>query len=241
VPGGEEAVTSVLAAEPPQGPDVTPGATVEAPEPAASTAGPAWPLWIGVAVLAVALIAGGAWLATRNGDDGDSSNSTVTSAVTSARPSTTGGGTTNTPESTAPVSTEPASTAAEETTSAPTTIPAAVQQMNDIARGTLVFEPNSTTLGPDAGPALDQIAGILNDQPDLSVFVDGHTDNQGDPDENLQLSELRANVVVAELTARGVNRDRLTPRGFGGERPIADNGTDEGQAANRRIEFTYRP
>jgi OOP family OmpA-OmpF porin len=113
--------------------------------------------------------------------------------------------------------------------------------MNQAAAGRLVFEPNSTTLGADAGPALDEIAQILQANPAVSVFVDGHTDNAGDEQENLQLSELRANVVVAELTARGVARDRLTPRGFGGSRPVADNGTEEGRAANRRIECTYRP
>jgi outer membrane protein OmpA-like peptidoglycan-associated protein len=120
-------------------------------------------------------------------------------------------------------------------------VPAAVTVINQLAQGRLVFEPNSTTLGPEAGAALDEIAAVLLASPEVNVFVDGHTDNQGDADENLQLSELRANVVVAELTARAVARDRLTPRGFGGERPIADNGTEEGQAANRRIEFTNRP
>jgi len=245
VPGGAAAVAAVLTAAPTATATAAapPTDTEPAPEPVGATSSrPNWPLWIGVGVLAAILVVGGIWLATRGGDDGSAATTAAPSSTTASDGTITIASTTApSNETTAAGTTEAASTTEAPTTAAPVTVPAAVQQMNDLAKGTLVFEPSSTTLSADAGPALDQIATILKDNPDLDVFVDGHTDNLGKADENQQLSELRANVVVAELTARGVARERLTPRGFGGDRPIADNGTPEGQAANRRIEFTYRP
>lgn len=73
--------------------------------------------------------------------------------------------------------------------------------------------------------------------PTMRVRVEGHTDMVGVPAANQLLSEDRANRVMAELVARGVAADRLTAAGFGQDRPVADNGTAEGRAENRRIEF----
>ena len=68
----------------------------------------------------------------------------------------------------------------------------------------------------------------------------GHTDNSGDAAMNLRLSEDRANAVRNYLIAQGVNPDSLVAIGYGQERPRADNGTEEGRAQNRRIEFNAR-
>ncbi len=82
------------------------------------------------------------------------------------------------------------------------------------------------------------IANCLQD-PNLTVEVGGHTDSRGSEAGNQRLSEARANSVVAELAGLGVTSDRITAVGYGELRPIADNETEEGLAANRRTEFTW--
>ena len=67
--------------------------------------------------------------------------------------------------------------------------------------------------------------------------ISGHTDNQGDPDDNRELSEARALAVVEWLVDAGIAPERLTAAGFGDTRPIAPNETADGRAQNRRIEF----
>jgi len=67
--------------------------------------------------------------------------------------------------------------------------------------------------------------------------VQGHTDNVGSDDYNLKLSDARAASVVAWLVSKGITADRLTAQGYGMRQPIADNGSDEGRAKNRRVEL----
>jgi OOP family OmpA-OmpF porin len=70
------------------------------------------------------------------------------------------------------------------------------------------------------------------------VRLDGHTDNVGDRASNVDLSLARANAVARLLTERGVQASRITTAGFGPDRPVASNDTEEGRASNRRIELT---
>jgi OOP family OmpA-OmpF porin len=74
-------------------------------------------------------------------------------------------------------------------------------------------------------------------RPELKIEVQGHTDNVGGDDYNQKLSDSRANAVVEWLRAQGIAADRLTPHGYGLKMPIADNGSDEGRAKNRRVEI----
>jgi OmpA-OmpF porin, OOP family len=67
--------------------------------------------------------------------------------------------------------------------------------------------------------------------------IEGHTDNTGTPASNQTLSQARAKSVVEALVTGGISRDRLAAKGFGQDRPIADNRTDEGRAKNRRVEI----
>jgi outer membrane protein OmpA-like peptidoglycan-associated protein len=101
----------------------------------------------------------------------------------------------------------------------------------------ITFLPSRPDLEPGARPALDRVAGLLQKHPELKVILEGHTDNTGDPDENLRLSEERARATRALLIADGVAESRLTAVGFGGEHPLAGNNTAEGREQNRRIEL----
>jgi outer membrane protein OmpA-like peptidoglycan-associated protein len=85
---------------------------------------------------------------------------------------------------------------------------------------------------------LDNVAAVLKSHPEIAkVRVEGHTDNVGVPAKNKDLSDRRAKAVVAYLASKGVDAARLVGEGFGDEKPIGDNATDEGKANNRRVEF----
>jgi OmpA-OmpF porin, OOP family len=104
----------------------------------------------------------------------------------------------------------------------------------------LRFDTGSEKLRPESQAMLDNIAVILKRYPDVRINVAGYTDNVGSPDKNLQLSQKRANTVVAELVQRGVPADCLTAAGYGEENPIADNSTAVGRASNRRVSLDIR-
>jgi outer membrane protein OmpA-like peptidoglycan-associated protein len=78
----------------------------------------------------------------------------------------------------------------------------------------------------------------LIENPSLKVEISGHTDNLGNATENIKLSTNRAKAVVDYLVNKGIAANRLTYKGFGSTKPIADNGTEKGRAKNRRTEFT---
>lgn len=99
------------------------------------------------------------------------------------------------------------------------------------------FDFNKATLRPDSDPVLQKVLVLINARPDLMLEVQGHTDNVGDDDYNLKLSEARAKSVVDWLRAKGVAANRLSAHGYGMRVPIADNGTDLGRAKNRRVEL----
>jgi OmpA-OmpF porin, OOP family len=84
---------------------------------------------------------------------------------------------------------------------------------------------------------LDQVVKVLNDYPNISLSIEGHTDSRGSNKYNQRLSTRRAAAVMKYLVKHGINKSRLTSRGFGEERPIDTNKTDEGRAANLRVEF----
>lgn len=100
------------------------------------------------------------------------------------------------------------------------------------------FATNSATIVGDISFAiLDEVADILFEYPDMAVRIEGHTDSQGSSSYNLRLSQDRADAVRAYLIERGIGPNRLSAIGYGEERPIEDNDTSSGRAANRRVEF----
>ncbi|MDH3455607.1 MAG: OmpA family protein [Gemmatimonadota bacterium] len=99
------------------------------------------------------------------------------------------------------------------------------------------FETNSADLTAQARTVLDRVAGSLRGNTEVRVEVGGHTDITGTRAYNLQLSQARAESVMAYLVQQGVSADRMEARGFGPDNPIADNGTRAGRALNRRVEL----
>lgn len=85
---------------------------------------------------------------------------------------------------------------------------------------------------------LDNVAAVIANHPDLTIQVEGHTDDQGNDAYNLDLSQRRAQAVVDYLIKKGVAAPRLRSRGFGETKPIADNQSRDGRAQNRRVVFT---
>ena len=100
------------------------------------------------------------------------------------------------------------------------------------------FAVDSATILPESNGLLNEIADVLIKNPRIKrVEVQGHTDNTGTPDHNKQLSEDRANSVVAWLATHGVTNDRLTARGYGQSKPLVPNVTAGNRAKNRRVQL----
>jgi outer membrane protein OmpA-like peptidoglycan-associated protein len=99
------------------------------------------------------------------------------------------------------------------------------------------FDHDKATLREDAHPILDKAAEGLKEWGDVKVEVDGYTDSRGKDKYNLKLSQRRAEAVRNYLISKGVAADRLTAKGFGETKPVADNKTAEGRFKNRRVEL----
>ncbi|MFC6639244.1 OmpA family protein [Sulfitobacter sp. JBTF-M27] len=111
-------------------------------------------------------------------------------------------------------------------------------QIEEVLKGGKInFEPGSATIDASALNIMDEIAEILKKCGDLQLEIQGYTDSQGRESMNLALSQSRAESVLNELRARRVLTGSFTAKGYGEENPIADNKTEEGREANRRIEF----
>ncbi|KIC48132.1 OmpA family protein [Tateyamaria sp. ANG-S1] len=101
----------------------------------------------------------------------------------------------------------------------------------------ITFEPGSATIDASALGTMDDIAEVLRQCGDIRLEIQGHTDSQGREEMNLNLSQARAQSVLNELRARRVLTSTYSAKGYGEVDPIADNDTEEGREANRRIEF----
>ncbi|MBF0296111.1 MAG: OmpA family protein [Magnetococcales bacterium] len=104
----------------------------------------------------------------------------------------------------------------------------------------VLFEFDKAALRPESAATLARARDALAALPALAVEVQGHTDNVGSDSYNLKLSEARAASVVQWFTGHGIPADRLSARGYGKSQPVADNGSEEGRARNRRVELVCR-
>lgn len=108
--------------------------------------------------------------------------------------------------------------------------------------GSVLFASNKFMLLPAAQAKLSQVAeALLKGDPDATFVVEGHTDSQGKPAANQELSVNRANAVREYLVSHGIASDRITSAGFGPDRPVAENKTAENRANNRRVEIVVSP
>ena len=101
----------------------------------------------------------------------------------------------------------------------------------------ILFNSGDARLLPQSFDVLDEIAAALRNQADGNILVEGHTDNVGKPASNLILSQKRADAVKNYLVQKGLDANRLEAKGYDQEKPVADNSTPEGKAANRRVEL----
>ena len=99
------------------------------------------------------------------------------------------------------------------------------------------FEFNKAVLLPSSYPTLDAIVQILNEYPDYTLSIAGHTDSKGSDPYNLRLSHDRAASARVYMLSKGIPDARIEARGYGETKPIADNATDAGRALNRRVDF----
>lgn len=108
-------------------------------------------------------------------------------------------------------------------------------------RSDILFDINSATLKPGAYDEINRVASVLNQYPQTTIRIEGHTDSTGTVAHNQQLSERRAESVRQALAAQGVNPARMSAVGFGPSKPIADNNTEAGRQMNRRVNITITP
>jgi outer membrane protein OmpA-like peptidoglycan-associated protein len=99
------------------------------------------------------------------------------------------------------------------------------------------FEYNKDKIRPESFPILDAVVDVLNKNPDVRLEVQGHTDNRGGAAYNKNLSKRRAASVMKYLVTHGITPGRLTSMGYGFDRPIVDNSTEQNRALNRRVQF----
>ena len=141
------------------------------------------------------------------------------------------------PVQAAPVAPTPVAAPAAVAPAAPPTPAAPVVMPSALVLTGVTFDNDQATLRPDAIAILDRAAFTLQQWGNVKVEVAGHTDSWSDDAHNLSLSQRRAETVRAYLVSRGVAADRLSARGYGESRPIADNATEIGRAQNRRVEL----
>lgn len=99
------------------------------------------------------------------------------------------------------------------------------------------FDSDRATLKPDGQTVVDEILALLNENPALKISIEGHTDNTGAAEHNKILSADRANTVMYAMAAKGVDIKRLKAVGFGADKPLVTNDSDDNKAKNRRVEL----
>ena len=116
-------------------------------------------------------------------------------------------------------------------------VPANVSKTLGLSAQNISFGTTNAKLTTRSNASLDQVVAIMNENPTLHIRVQAHTDNAGDDDTNMKLTEDRAAAVKAYLVSKGIAEDRITSEGFGETMPIADNSTASGRVKNRRVEI----
>jgi OmpA-OmpF porin, OOP family len=104
----------------------------------------------------------------------------------------------------------------------------------------ILFETGKSTIKSESLPVIDQVYQLMKLDLTLKISIEGHTDNVGDAASNKKLSNDRAKSVMDALIVKGIDKTRMTFAGWGQEKPVADNRTEEGKAQNRRVEIVRK-
>lgn len=114
----------------------------------------------------------------------------------------------------------------------PTPVPEPITELAGIG-----FEPDSAVIAIESAPIMEKAYELLSQHPEISVEISGHTSVEGDRERNLRLSLQRAEAVKSYLVGRGIAAERIQTVGYGPDKPIRDNASEDGRRQNRRIEF----
>lgn len=104
----------------------------------------------------------------------------------------------------------------------------------------ILFDVNKSTLKPESMGTINEIAKMMKEHDDLKFEIGGHTDTDGNATLNNKLSQERAEAVRQQLVSMGIDASRLTTKGYGSSKPVADNNNPENKARNRRVEFVKK-
>ncbi len=113
-----------------------------------------------------------------------------------------------------------------------------IKEGKTVSLENVLFEQGTPVLLEESYQELDLLVEMMMLNPDINIFLAGHTDNQGNFSANVKLSEDRVGAVTDYLTSRGIDRKRISGRGYGGTKPRASNANPETRKLNRRVEFT---
>ncbi len=101
----------------------------------------------------------------------------------------------------------------------------------------LIFEQGKAVIRPESFPGLDELVALMKDNARLEIQLEGHTDNQGNAKANMELSQDRVDNVKKYITSKGVAKDRIKTKAFGGTKPLIQANSPEARAKNRRVEM----
>jgi outer membrane protein OmpA-like peptidoglycan-associated protein len=101
----------------------------------------------------------------------------------------------------------------------------------------LIFPKGKPTIDPESYPELDEVVQMMKENTKIEIQLEGHTDNQGGAKANMKLSEDRVEAVKKYLSSKGIAKDRIKTKAFGGSQPLSNEMTQEARALNRRVEM----
>lgn len=101
----------------------------------------------------------------------------------------------------------------------------------------LIFAQGKATISPESFPSLDEVVVMLKERETITVQLEGHTDNQGNAKLNLELSQDRVDNVKKYFVSKGIAKDRIKTKAFGGTQPLVQGNSQEARAKNRRVEM----
>jgi len=104
----------------------------------------------------------------------------------------------------------------------------------------ILFDTGKSTIQNESLPVIDQIFELMKNDLSFKISIEGHTDNSGDAGGNKKLSDDRAKAVMDMVIAKGIDKTRMSSIGWGQEKPVADNRTEEGRSKNRRVEIVKK-